>query len=198
MKYILFHILLTVLIIFTSLESVYNLTFNDKLRAKVRNKLKSRKNEAKIKIKAKSVLKKNGPLTWENLSEDGVLETLIKAESEGVDSMNLNNNNYNMKENINDMNEDEGIVSHSVEVNNRTHVIVNNNNIPPNLNNVPSFMGGKATLSDNQRSKTFRTVSPFEDSTVNFKGKKYSKLFKNLNPSNVKTGFYGKSRLTRF
>ena len=68
---------------------------------------------------------------------------------------------------------------------------------PPINYNKPSFLGGKHALDENQQSSTFRTVGPNEDSTVNYKGKKYSDLYQNSSSSNMKAGFYGKSRLTR-
>jgi hypothetical protein len=69
---------------------------------------------------------------------------------------------------------------------------------PPKINaQLPPFLGGNAPLSDNQKSKTFRTVSPFEDSTIDYKGKKYSKMYMIKSIAKVNPGYYGKSRLTR-
>jgi hypothetical protein len=53
------------------------------------------------------------------------------------------------------------------------------------------------STSDNSRSKTFRTVSPFDDTTVNNLGQKYSKLYQINNNKNVKSGYMGRTRLTR-
>jgi hypothetical protein len=53
-------------------------------------------------------------------------------------------------------------------------------------------------LSQNQKSKTFKTVGPNDDSTINSLGKKYSKIYKRQNNnSRIHPGYYGKSRLTR-
>jgi len=67
-----------------------------------------------------------------------------------------------------------------------SHMYQNN----PNKNSIFSSNG-------NSRSKTFRTVSPYDDTTVNFLGQKYSKLYKINNEKNVKSGYMGRSRLTR-
>ena len=63
---------------------------------------------------------------------------------------------------------------------------------------MPTFLGGKVPLDENQKSPTFRTVGPNEDTTVNYKGKKYSDIYNNNNHKIIKAGFYGKSRLTRY
>ena len=53
------------------------------------------------------------------------------------------------------------------------------------------------TLSDNQKSPTFRPVGPHVDSTVNRQGTKYSSLIQNPNYRRIPPGYYGRSRLTR-
>ena len=52
--------------------------------------------------------------------------------------------------------------------------------------------------SEGTKSKTFRTVSPNDDTTINLQGQKYSNLVKTTANNNVKSGFMGGSRLTRF
>lgn len=68
-----------------------------------------------------------------------------------------------------------------------------------------NFMQNKMKLisqnhaqSENQKSTTFKTVGPNDDSTINSSGKKYSKIYKRSNNnSRIHPGYYGKSRLTR-
>lgn len=59
--------------------------------------------------------------------------------------------------------------------------------------------------SENQFSETFKSVGPNIDSTVNNSGEKYSEIYdfnlkklRGNNSKKAKSGFYGKSRLTRF
>jgi hypothetical protein len=52
--------------------------------------------------------------------------------------------------------------------------------------------------SENFKSPTFRTVGPNIDTTVNYNGQKYSKFLKYDSRTTLNSGYYGKSRLTRF
>jgi hypothetical protein len=70
----------------------------------------------------------------------------------------------------------------------------------------PAFLSEKTTitknsntaLSENQKSKTFRSVGPYDDSTVDSSGKKYSKMFRReTEKKDINAGYYGGSRLTR-
>jgi len=66
-----------------------------------------------------------------------------------------------------------------------------------------NFMQNKMKLisqnqSQNQKSKTFKTVGPNDDSTINSSGKKYSKIYKRSNNnSKIHAGYYEKSMITR-
>lgn len=60
------------------------------------------------------------------------------------------------------------------------------------------YTNRRGYISDNQKSLTFRSVGPNDDSTINKNGVKYSKIYNNANRNNkVSAGFYGSSRLTR-
>jgi hypothetical protein len=74
----------------------------------------------------------------------------------------------------------------------------NNNYHNENINNFSSQFtnSGNSISSENQKSKTFRSVSPYEDSTRNSNGKVYSQIFKTNHNGNFHPGYYGKSRLT--
>lgn len=144
------------------------------------------KNRFRFKSKIRNVLKskntkKDGPLVWDILTEDKTLEGILKNERYFLnDSTNANDPPLTIVNNVN--------------------TIKNNNEKQTqqqNINELPIFLGGNVPLSENQKSKTFRPVGPFEDSTVNWKGKKYSKMYKVEN-RNISPGFYGRSRLTRF
>ena len=132
------------------------------------------KNQDKSKLKNKS--NKDGPLTWNTLAYDGVLEGLLKNEKkEGSVSNNVKNlSNYNQ---------------YNASMMNQIQT------------GKPAFITTNTKLlSENQKSKTFRTVSPLEDSTKTNQGQKYSTLFKrtaNTRGRNTHTGYYGSSRLTR-
>jgi hypothetical protein len=127
----------------------------------------------KSKIKNKS--KKDGPLSWNNLAYDGVLENILKNER-------LENSHENPK--IQEMNTYSTMITHLKK-------------------GKPAFITTNTKViseakSENQKSKTFRTVSPFEDSTKDQQGKKYSTIFKRVSRGHsVHPGYYGGSRLTR-
>jgi len=140
-----------------------------------KSKIRS-KNKTKIKEKGKILSsKKNGPLSWELLSTDESLEALLENEKQDL------NKNYKIN-----------ISSDSPNKINKYPFISNHitNNLNLNLK--------KENYSENIKSKTFRTVGPLEDSTVNNEGEKYSRFFSNKPKRNLKPGFYGSSRLTRF
>ena len=71
-----------------------------------------------------------------------------------------------------------------------SNIINHRNNIPPRSSRVKN----------EEISKTFKSVSPIEDSTVTPKGIKYSKLFNfvglSSNSKSKHPGYYGQSRLT--
>lgn len=157
MKYFPCKLILFTLALFLLINIIHSNKIKNKLRLK--SKFRSRNNKASIKTQVKKTnIKKNGPLTWDVLSEDQALEGMLKNE--------------------------------------RMYTANTDNNLVTNTVQAPSFLGGRA-LSENQKSKTFRPVGPFDDSTINFKGNKYSHLYKTQN-KNINPGFYGKSRLTRF
>ena len=66
------------------------------------------------------------------------------------------------------------------------------------LNTQPNDSEGGTILSENQKSKTFRSVGPFEDSTKYYNGKKYSQMYRTPVSRDTRSGYYGRSRLTRF
>lgn len=53
-------------------------------------------------------------------------------------------------------------------------------------------------LSTNQESASFRTVGPFDDSTVTYTGKKFTDVLDTTKHVRIIPGYYGKSRLTRY
>lgn len=65
-----------------------------------------------------------------------------------------------------------------------------------NNEKLPTFLGGTVPLSNNQKSKTFRPVSPEADTTVDYKGRKYSKIYEMNTKNNVRSGYYGETRQT--
>jgi len=80
----------------------------------------------------------------------------------------------------------------------QTQNFTKENNDPPG--SMRSFEA-PVTSQENQETKksiTFRTVSPNEDTTVNSQGQKYSTLIGSNIYKNLKAGFMGGSRLTRF
>ena len=85
---------------------------------------------------------------------------------------------------------------------NQSHNFTDEPKIPPTsqtsqMNQNNSNKNSIFSSNGNSRSKTFRTVSPYDDTTVNNIGQKYSKLFRINNEKNVKSGYMGRSRLTR-
>jgi hypothetical protein len=140
-----------------------------KSKAKSRLQLKARNNKSTIKN-----LKKNGPLSWELLTDDKVLEQLIND--------NTPKNPPNLIAAFNPMNNPPNLVGAFNPMNN------------------PSLIQNKIqniVKSDNQKSSTFRTVGPNENSTINNTGQKYSTIFSHKNNRVINAGYYGRSRLTR-
>lgn len=121
--------------------------------SKDKNKFRERKEELKV----KKFDLKDGPLSWEDLTEEA-FQNLMKTQGQAIAEDN------------------------KPKEPRRNAIISNTNSQPP---------------SENLRSKTFRTVSPNDDTTVNIEGQKYSKIFKIKNARDIKIGFMGKTRLTR-
>ncbi len=165
-----FNINLISLIVLSIIEIFTSLKINSK------NQIKSKgKNKVKGKVSINTM--KNGPLSWDLLSQDDVLESLLKNEREE----NKRNNSANFA--INPQN----------KINNRypfTSI--------QDTNNLSFIQSKRENTSENDKSKTFRTVGPLDDTTINNNGVKYSKIFHNKSNRNLKPGFYGSSRLTRF
>jgi hypothetical protein len=160
---------LTLLVLILGCMNVLATRTRSKLKSRMKAKLKARARSRnnKATVKAKTE-KKDGPLLWDNLQDASSMASLQPLLSRGVDNINVN-----------------------------SQMVRHNNHIGESRKNIPVFLGGKVPLSENQKSLTFRTVGPSEDSTVNFKGKKYSHMFRSVNAHKINPGFYGKSRLTR-
>lgn len=150
-------------------------------RTKIKSKSKARnKSRGKLREKAKVFNnKKNGPLSW-NIVEDETLETLLMQERNAK----INNlkpsfisNPFQNKINSNYPYSSTSSLNHNMNTN---------------------FISKNELVSENQKSKTFKSVGPYEDSTVNKIGVKYSRMYNNHPNKNLKSGFYGGSRLTRF
>jgi hypothetical protein len=132
--------------------------FKVKSKSKAKSRLQTRSRNNKSTIKN---LKKNGPLSWEVLTDDKVLEQLINDNS---------------------------------PKSSRTA------NTPFSQTINPSFIQNQVhhtIKSENQKSNTFRTVGPNENTTIDNNGQKYSSLFIHRNGRKMNSGYYGKSRLTR-
>ncbi len=144
------------------------------LKSRSKNRSKSRaKNKERVK---NSNMKKNGPLSWDLLYNDDGLKTLLKSErQENYKSYKLNPSDNDSK-----INKFPFISNHQ------------SNNYNPN------FISKNELISENQISKTFRSVGPYDDSTINSNGIKYSNIYHDRSNKNLKAGFYGRSRLTRF
>ncbi len=83
----------------------------------------------------------------------------------------------------------------------QTQNIIKENKDPPGTNFSTKIFDAPVTSTEIQEPKksiTFRTVSPNEDTTVNSQGHKYSSIINSNKIKNIKAGFMGGSRLTRF
>ena len=161
------YLILISLIILSLIEFILN------SRSKSRSKSKS-KSRGKNKEKGKILnTKKNGPLSWDLLSEDDALETLLKSERQE------DNNKSNF------LNDSQNKINRYPFTSSQQ-------------DNNPNFISKNEINSENLKSKTFKSVGPYDDSTINNSGVKYSKIYHNKSNKNLKPGFYGSSRLTRF
>jgi hypothetical protein len=181
MKYIFFYV--SVIIVFFLLQLVKNARF--KLKSRTHNKGKIRGKNYKSMIKT-TTDKKNGPLTWDNIKYDQSLEGFLKAER----MENLNNSQRNLKNNSN---------LNYLNINSLASSLDSFNEMPHTsiMNTRKNSETSSNFISENKKSKTFRSVGPLDDSTINNKGKKYSKLYKFISRKNIQSGYYGMSRLTR-
>ena len=84
----------------------------------------------------------------------------------------------------------------SIDYNNKDLIInppsMTNNNNPRNF-----FVKSSIPLSANQESASFRTVGPYEDSTITYNGTKMTDVLDTHRNIKIKPGYYGRSRLTR-
>jgi hypothetical protein len=139
---------------------------------------------SKDKSKIKNKTKKDGPLSWNNLAYDGVLESLLKNERQQK-SLEVQDNKSSK---VQDMNSYSSMISGS-------HIKKGKPAYTFLTTNTKVLSEAK---SENQKSKTFRTVSPLEDSTKDQRGKKYSSIYKRVSRLHaIHPGYYGGSRLTR-
>ncbi len=134
------------------------------------------KEKLNSKVKVESKLK-DGPISWANLNADNNLAAYLRNERTGpVD--NILNFNGNVNSNSN-----------------------SNSNQLPNISNISNNTQNTSynkDTSENTKSKTFRTVGPYDDTTKNYDGQKYSNIYKLQGGEVIKSGYYGKSRHTRF
>jgi hypothetical protein len=145
--------------------------------------LKASLGRSKEKIKIKNKTKKDGPLSWNNLAYDGVLESLLKNERQ---QNSLEKQDKSSK--VQDMNSYSSMITGS-------HIKKGKPEYTFLTTNTKVLSEAK---SENQKSKTFRTVSPLEDSTKDQRGKKYTSIYKRVSRVHaVHPGYYGGSRLTR-
>jgi hypothetical protein len=183
MKY--FFSYVSILVVFFVLQCVKNARFKLKSKTRSMTKIRGKNNKSRIK---NTTDKKNGPLTWDNIKYDQTLETFLKGER--MENLNKNQRNLESNPNLNFLN-----------LNSLTSSIDSLNSIHQNslsyTNNVKNFETSPSFISENQKSKTFRSVGPLEDSTIDNKGKKYSKLYKFISRKKIHSGYYGTSRLTR-
>lgn len=138
------------------------------------------KNKSRIRNKEKGKFlnnKKNGPISWDVFQENEALNSLLKNEREEI-------NGY-IRPNLNRIPRNYPNKSYFSLTN-----AINNDSM--------NFLKVNENISANQKSKTFRSVGPYDDSTINKNGIKYSKIYHNKSNRNLNPGFYGSSRLTRF
>jgi hypothetical protein len=141
--------------------------------SKVRSRSRSRhkiKNDKSAFKSTKANNSKDGPLSWDLLADPKALETLLKSE----------NNNLNFL----------GSTGSSGQ----------NNTAPVRqpTQTIQQVFNTNTSIDENQQSKTFRSVGPFDNTTINKDGRKYSQIFHHTEEGhNFKPGFYGSSRLTR-
>jgi hypothetical protein len=170
-----------------------NLVFSAKIKSRVKHKTGASTN-------SKHLLKnhKDGPITWDMLTNAKSFSNLMQQEQK--------NNNYQITSSQN-------TVNNKIINNNNTNTytgLINNTNTAvapvaaaPNTKPAPISPGTLMnnlynTADENQKSKTFRSVGPKEDTTVNRNGQRYSQLYSNNGSNGRKTpGYYGSSRLTR-
>ena len=116
--------------------------------------------------------KKNGPVTWDSLNDDL------------IEGFNTETTNQTIQVNVQNPKINSQFVENKPIDSNRYK------EIKENFDKVP-------ILSENQKSPTFRSVGPHQDSTVNYQGEKYSNIIRNTKNLRISPGFYGRSRLTR-
>jgi hypothetical protein len=161
---------------------------------KVLGKLKNRHKTASNGKSAFRV-KKDGPITWDLLTDQKALANLINGEQK--------NNVIPVQPSMQSIQPVQPIANNSINsAMNGPIPIPNYSPIVTAVSPVTQPPQGtvlNAVLDDNHKSKTFRTVGPLDNSTVNSNGQKYSQLFNfNANRSiSIGSGFYGQSRLTR-
>lgn len=177
-----------ILLVIIVLQFAENARF--KLKSKNRGKNKIRGKNYKSLIK-NTTDKKNGPLTWDNIKYDQSLEGFLKAER--MDNLNNSQRNLQHNSNINYFNLN-SLASGVDTLNSVPQSSISYTNSNKNLEN---FETSSNFISENKKSKTFKSVGPLVDSTINNKGKKYSKLFKFISRKKIHSGYYGTSRLTR-
>ena len=137
----------------------------------------------RAKEKSKNKNKKDGPMNWNSIGYDGILDGLLKNERKQTS---LENTQIENNHNVNNYSTYGRLMSHI-------------------QTGSPAFISTSSKLisqskSENQKSKTFRTVSPFEDSTKDTHGNKYSVMYRrnsSFRGHQLQSGYYGSSRLTR-
>ena len=139
-------------------------------------------------------MKKDGPINWDSLTYDIGLDSLLNNEKMGKKDDDISNIQVN-KDNKYSSNLNTGYRN----FNNLSDLIAS-----AYSGNNPNFLATKNKVisgikSENQLSKTFRTVSPLEDTTTDYNVKKYHEMSKrNINHKVYPhSGYYGESRLTR-
>lgn len=189
MKY--FFSYVSILLVISVLQFAENARFKLKSKNRGKNKIRGKNNKSLIK---NSTDKKNGPLTWDNIKYDQSLEGFLKAER----MENLNNNQGNLLHNSNiNYFKLNSLASGEDTLNSVPQSSTSYSNSDKKFENFENFEISPNFSSENKKSKTFKSVGPLVDSTVDNKGKKYSKLFKFISRKKIHSGYYGTSRLTR-
>lgn len=134
---------------------------------------------------------KNNPfVNYSSPIADSVEYSTIQDLFKGSNIENLLNQSQGNKRNNN---------SNSNAHNNNVTGNINGANVENNYNPLEVKKIDEEVLKqvNNHKSKTFRKVGPQIDSTVDFKGDKYTDKYEVIEQNQPKIGFYGKTRLSR-